>query len=87
MTIRELIKEKDYEYISIRMKVPERWDWCYVKDIFIGCCKSVGGELIPLDGDSYDPGEDVIEYEEWSNDEYGIINGLTIVLEEDWIGG
>ena len=87
MIIRELIKDKDYEYICIRMKVPERWGWCYTKDIFIGACKSVGGELIALDGDSYDPDEEVLEWEEWSNDEYGIINGLTIVLEEDWIGG
>ena len=87
MTIRELIKDKDYEYISVRMPVPKKWGWCYTKDIFIGACESVGGELISLDGDSYDPDEEVLEWEEWTNDEYEIRSGLTVVInvEEEYV--
>ena len=80
MTVKELIKNKDYDYISWRITPPKYWD---EEDIFIGACKSKKGELIPLDHDSYSENEVVVRYEEWSND--NIKNGLTVVVEGEWI--
>lgn len=80
MTVKDLIKDKDYDYISWRVTAPPQWG---EPDMFFGCCKSVNGELIPLDGDSYYEDEVVIRYEEWSDDE--IKNGMTVVVETEWM--
>ena len=80
MTVKELIKNKDYDYISWRTTPPKYWD---EEDIFIGACKSKNGELIPLDQDYYSEDEVIVRYEEWSNDK--IKNGLTVVVEGEWI--
>ena len=82
MIVKDLIKDKDYDYISWRVMPPKGWD---EPDMFFGCCKSVDGKLIPLDGDTYSEHEIVVRYEEWFNDE--IKNGLTVVIEAEWIGG
>lgn len=79
MTVKDLIQKKDYDYISWRLTSPKWWD---EPDIFLGSCKSINGELIPLDGDSYSENEIVIRYEEWSKE--GIENGLTVVTEAEW---
>ena len=50
-------------------------------DIFFGVCYSRNGSLIPLDGDTYSEEEEVLSYEEWSNPEKGIIDGLTVVVD------
>lgn len=81
MTIGSLIKEKDYDYISWRITLPEEAGG---GDTFMGCAKSEGGKLIPLDGDIYSEDEEVISYEEWSNEEAGIENGLTVVIKGKW---
>lgn len=81
MIVKDLIKDKDYDYISWRVTAPE--DWRDEPDMFFGACKSKNGELIPLDGDSYSEDEIVVRYEEWSNDE--IEHGLTVVVEAEWI--
>ena len=80
MIVKDLIKNKDYDYISWRCTAPKYWD---EPDIFCGACKSQNGELIPLDGDSYSEHEIVIRYEEWSSDL--IKNGLTVVVDAEWI--
>ena len=80
MTIGDLIKNKDYDYVSYRLTLDG-------DDTFAGCFASKGGEIIPLDGDIYDNDEEVISYEEWSSPEDDIQNGLTIVVKGEWIRG
>ena len=80
MTVKDLIKNKDYDYISWRITAPYWWG---EPDMFFGACKSKNGELIPFDGDSYSEDEVVIKYEEWSNDTFE--NGLTVVVETEWL--
>ena len=79
MTIYDLIKNKDYDYISYRLTLPEG------DSFFAGCFSSKDGEIIPLDGDIYDKNEEVLSYEEWTQIENNIQNGLTIVVKGEWI--
>lgn len=81
MTIGDLVKTKDYDYISYRLTLPDG------EDTFAGCFKSENGEIIPLDDDIYDENEEVLSYEEWSKPEDDIQNGLTVVVRGEWIGG
>ena len=81
MTVQNLIDKKDYDYISWRITLPED---CGGGDTFLGCCESKSGELISLDGDTYNENEEVLSYEEWSDAEQGIQNGLTIVTKTEW---
>lgn len=75
MTLGNLIKNKDYDYVSYRLKLPDK------SDIFAGCFASKAGKIISLDGDTiYDEKDEVLSYEEWSNPEEGIQNGLTVVV-------
>ena len=78
MTIGDLIKKKDYDYVSYRLTLRDG------SDTFAGCFASKGGEIIPLDGDAYDKDEEVLSYEEWSNQEDNIQNGLTIIVNVEW---
>lgn len=80
MTVKDLIKNKDYDYISWRMNAPEDW---IEEDILVGACKSKNGKLISIDGDSYSENEVIVRYEEWSDDDFK--NGLTVVVEAEWI--
>lgn len=79
--VKDLINKKDYDYIAWRGTSPDNVTGT---DIFMGVCKSENGKLIPLDGDLYSDTEVVVKYEEWANDEEGIINGLTVVCETEW---
>ena len=79
MTIGDLIKNKDYDYVSYRLTL---WDG---SDTFAGCFASKGGKIIPLDGDIYDKDEEVLSYEEWAKPEDDINNGLTVVVKGEWI--
>ena len=81
MTIGDLIKNKDYDYVEYRLTTPNG------SDIFAGCFKSENGEIIPLDGDSYSKNEDVLNYEEWNNPKQDIQNGLTVVVKGEWVSG
>lgn len=87
MTIKDLIKNKDYDYISWRVRLPLVYKNTpgYDAGEFFGCCKSEGGKLIPLDGDIYDEDEVVLTYEEWSDPEEGVYNGLTVVVDTEWM--
>lgn len=68
-TIGDLIKDKDYDYVSYRLNFK-------CEDEFAGCFKVEKGEIIPLDGDIYGEYEEVIASEEWNMPEEGIIHGL-----------
>ena len=77
MTIGDLIKNKDYDYVSYRLTLPNGGD------TFAGCFVSKGGKIIPLDGDIYDKDEEVLSYKEWSSPEDDINNGLTVVVKAE----
>ena len=81
MTIGDLIKNKDYDYVSYRLTIRDG------ENIFAGCFASKDGEIISLDGDTYDKNEEVLSYEEWSQPEDDIQNGLTVVVKGEWISG
>lgn len=81
MTVGDLIKNKDYDYISWRITLPEKLGG---GDTLFGITSSKNGELISLDGDTYSKEIEVLSYEEWDNPEEGIENGLTIVYEGEW---
>ena len=81
MTIGDLIKNKDYDYISYRLTLPDG------DDTFDGCFASKDGEIISLDGDIYDKDEEVLSYEEWYDTEEGIQSGLTVIVKGEWISG
>ena len=79
--VKDLIKNKDYDYISYRLKIPDDKVEFYGDSIFIGCAASKNGELISMDGDTYDKEDIVSEYKEWNKPEENIRNGLTIVID------
>ena len=86
MRVKDLIKNKDYDYICWRVNIDETdRELIGEDDIFFGCCRSENGKLISLDGDTYSEDEIVLSYEEWSNPERGIVNGLTVVVEGVWL--
>ena len=78
MIISDLIKNKDYDYVSYRLTLPDG------SDIFAGCFASKGGEIISLDGDIYNKDEEILSYEEWTSPENDIQNGLTVVVKTEW---
>jgi len=82
MTVGDLIKDKNYDYISWRVTLPEDLGG---EDIFFGAAKSENGKLISLDGDSYSECTEIIGYEEWDNPEEGIKNGLTVIYKGEWM--
>ena len=81
MTIGDLIKNKDYDYISYRMIIPVVNDG---ESIFAGCFKSEGGKIISLDGDSYSEDEEVVDWSEFTNPSRGVENGLEVVVEAEF---
>lgn len=80
MTVGDLIKNKDYDLIEWRMTLPKHLG---DGDMLFGYSKSENGELISLDGDSYYKSDEVLRYEEWSNEDYK--NCLTVVIEGEWL--
>ena len=81
-TIGDLIKGKDYDYVSYRVLFPgapdDYGDVC-------GCFAVNNGKIVPLDGDSYEYDEDVIMSEEWCNPKVDVLKGLTVIVEGDFI--
>ena len=76
MTVGDLIKNKDYDYISYRLLIPD------LGDVFIGSCASKNGELIFFGNDTdYSEDDVVVSYEEWTKPEKDIYSGLTVVVE------
>ncbi len=84
MTVKDLIKNKDYNYISFEATPPK--SWCCNKNIFIGCARIENGQFIPLDGEvSYkDEDKEVIDFEEWSKPAFNIKNGLTVIVKYEF---
>jgi len=78
MTIKELITKKDYDYVSCHLLVTSD-NGGQPEEVFAGVFRSEKGEIVSLDGDSYSKEKEVVRFEEWSNEEDGIKNGLTIV--------
>ena len=74
MTIEELIKNKDYDFIELRVFDPELH-----KSVFIGSAKSINGDLLSLDGDTYRKESEILEYDEWSGKK--VKNAVTVVCE------
>lgn len=81
MKVKDLIKNKDYDHISYRLKIPKDKEKYYGKSIFIGCAASKDRKFISLDEDTYEEDDTVLEYEEWSKPEENIKNGLTVVID------
>lgn len=82
MKVKDLIKNKDYDYISYRLKMPDDKVRIYGESIFIGEAASKNGNLISLDGDIiYDEEDVVVEYKEWRKTEENINNGLTVIIK------
>lgn len=75
-TIGDLIKDKNYDYISYRLTVDDK-----SKSFFAGCFRSENGKIISLDGDVYSLDEEVLRYEEWDKPEEGIYKRLTGVVD------
>lgn len=78
LTIGDLIKNKDYDYVEYRITIPVLYYG--VDDIFAGEFKTKNGKIISLDGDGYSLDQKIVSYEEWDDPENGIKNGLTIIV-------
>lgn len=79
MTVKALISKKDYALIEYRHTLPEM---CGGGDTLFGYASSKNGELISLDGDTYDENDEIIKYEEWIHDGQP---ALTVLIEGEWI--
>lgn len=79
MTVQDLIKDKDYDLIEWRITLPESVGG---GTTLFGCCKSVNGELISLDGDSYYLNTEIVHYLEWVSEDNE--KCLTVVEEVEW---
>lgn len=64
MTLREIIKDKEYDIIEVR-NIGEI-DGKPIDTLF-GYCRYHKGQLIPMDGDSYSLDMEVEKYEEWED--------------------
>lgn len=82
VTVRDIVQDENYDCIEWRVTAPEHWD---EPDMFFGGCKFINGELIPLDGDTYSLDEIVVRYQKWCGGD--VRNGLTVVVESEWICG
>lgn len=82
VTVGDLIKNEDFDWITWRVTTPEDWN---EEDMYYGDCKSENGELISLDGDTYSKNEIVKKFWRWSDDD--VKNGLTVVVEAEWYRG
>ncbi|WP_288682312.1 hypothetical protein [uncultured Eubacterium sp.] len=79
-TIGDVVKDKDYDYVSYRITYPENED-----GEFAGCFSVKDNKIIPLDGDVYGLDEIVVASEEWSKPEDGIERGLTVIVKGTWL--
>ncbi len=79
MCLNDLIREKDYDCIELRMVCRERKSG----SIFYGRVRSENGKLVSPDGDNFD--EELfmkpVSLEEWVNKKKNIKNGLTVVFQ------
>ena len=78
MQVSDIIKNKDYDYIEWRIIMSKD-----NSETFVGSSKSKNGKLISLDGDIYYEDTIIERYEEWTNFNKNIYNGLTIICKEE----
>lgn len=89
-TLKELLKGKNYDYVSYRGYdakrniPPVQHDGTIIGE-FCGCFCVENGEIKSLDNDTYDSDETVIASEEWSLPEEGIKRGITVIVEMEFI--
>ena len=85
----EIVAGKDYDYVSYRGYDEKRnyppATGNNTDGEFCGCFKVKNGEIIPLDGDSYDDSEPVIATEEWTMPDEGIGEGLTVIVAMEFV--
>ena len=72
----EQFKGRGFDRVEVRL-VLENDD-----DIFAGVFDWDGENITSLDGDSYDPEMDVLEYENFKNEKEGVMNGLVIWVRD-----
>jgi len=96
MTLKELISQKDYDYISIRYTPPKGWypdlnfselsseELLKISE-FMGCAKSENGILYALDHDTYDAEEEVLAFEEFVNEKENVFCGLSVAIQGHWL--
>lgn len=78
MQVSDIIRNKDYDYIEWRIIMSKD-----NSETFVGSSKSKNGQLISLDGDTYYEDTVIERYEEWTNFDKNIHNGLTIICKEE----
>lgn len=88
ITIEKLINKiapnRDFEYVNYRLYLgPEKDYTLDSTSLFAGffAISHINGlHIIAMDGDTYSLSERVLAYEEWTDKEHGVNNGLTIVV-------
>lgn len=80
MKVKDLIKDKNYDCVEVRMTLPGGGS------ALLGMAKSEGGHLVPLDDDTYEDieREEVVSHEEFANLAKGIQHGLTVTTQGEW---
>lgn len=79
----------DFDYVSYRIPMNRKNFETSDDDDgeFAGCFKTKNGVIHPLDGDSYDRSEPVLASEEWESPEDRISNGLTVIIDAEYLTG
>lgn len=80
MTVKDLIRDNDYDIIEWRVTLPE---YLGGATTLVGYCKSMNGELISLDGDSYCQETEISHYLEWTSEDGE--KCLTIIEAVEWL--
>lgn len=74
MKLKDLIQDKNFDYIEFRHRLPEELGDV---QIFMGACKSINGKLISLDAKNYSEDMEIKEYKYWSDNIAK--KGLTVI--------
>lgn len=92
ITIETLVKDiltpqRDFDYVSYRMFLGKIEQFTKTSEtIFAGCfaISCIGGlHIASLDGDTYSLLENVLAYEEWTDPDNNVYNGLTIIVASE----
>lgn len=77
----------DFDYVSYRIPMNRKNFETSENDDgeFAGCFRTKNGIIYPLDGDSYSRNEPVLASEEWDSPEDGISNGLTVIIDAEYL--
>lgn len=77
----------DFDYVSYRIPMNRKNFETSENDDgeFAGCFRTKNGVIHSLDGDSYGRNEPVLASEEWDSPEDGISNGLTVIIDAEYL--